>query len=262
MIKSKTRDDQVVKMIKPLDDQVGTTPTTTTPPTTEAPTTLIAKTDPSLTVLQRLSTLEKKVEKLSKVDHSEVIEESVQANGVENMKNALISIIKSIRQEMKDGIMKRQVETSTTNDEVSSIAINKEETPPCQLPKELSQDVSSVLHINNHNLYVFATLDSEGFWIATKRGRSFICITDREDEALPLGRVNGARFKAMIRKIRANVGNANHAGCQDTRRSTSDSMQLLDDRLVSWSSKKQKSTTISITKAEYIALSRCCAKIL
>ncbi|GJY06837.1 hypothetical protein Tco_0373891 [Tanacetum coccineum] len=33
-----------------------------------------------------------------------------------------------------------------------------------------------------------------------RRGHSFICITDREDEALPLGRVNVARFKAMIRK--------------------------------------------------------------
>ncbi|GJU35958.1 integrase, catalytic region, zinc finger, CCHC-type containing protein [Tanacetum coccineum] len=33
-----------------------------------------------------------------------------------------------------------------------------------------------------------------------KGGHSFICITDRKDEALPLGRVNGARFKAMIRK--------------------------------------------------------------
>ncbi|GJR13007.1 hypothetical protein Tco_0795659 [Tanacetum coccineum] len=53
-----------------------------------------------------------------------------------------------------------------------------------------------------------------------------------------------------------------HAGCQDTRRSTSGSMQLLGDRLVSWSSKKQKSTAISSTKAEYIALSRCCAQIL
>ncbi|GJV57334.1 hypothetical protein Tco_1458339 [Tanacetum coccineum] len=31
-------------------------------------------------------------------------------------------------------------------------------------------------------------------------GRSFICITDREDEAIPLGRINGARFKAMTRK--------------------------------------------------------------
>ncbi|GJX00996.1 retrovirus-related pol polyprotein from transposon TNT 1-94 [Tanacetum coccineum] len=31
-----------------------------------------------------------------------------------------------------------------------------------------------------------------------------------------------------------------HAGCQDTRRSTSGSMKLLGDRLVSWSSKRQK----------------------
>ncbi|GKE45007.1 hypothetical protein Tco_1472291 [Tanacetum coccineum] len=48
-----------------------------------------------------------------------------------------------------------------------------------------------------------------------------------------------------------------HAGCQDTRRSTSGSMQLLGDRLVSWSSKKQKSTSISSREAEYIALSGC-----
>ncbi|GJT95508.1 hypothetical protein Tco_1091026 [Tanacetum coccineum] len=33
-----------------------------------------------------------------------------------------------------------------------------------------------------------------------KRGQSFICITKQDDDALPLGRVNGARFKAMIRK--------------------------------------------------------------
>ncbi|GKD32890.1 hypothetical protein Tco_1248399, partial [Tanacetum coccineum] len=38
---------------------------------------------------------------------------------------------------------------------------------------------------------------------------------------------------------------ADHAGCQDTRRSTSGSMQLLGDRLVSWSSKSQKSAAIS-----------------
>ncbi|GKD18239.1 hypothetical protein Tco_1207397, partial [Tanacetum coccineum] len=55
---------------------------------------------------------------------------------------------------------------------------------------------------------------------------------------------------------------ADHAGCQDTRKSTSGSMQLLGDRLVSWSSKKQKSTAISSTEAEYIALFRCCAQIL
>ncbi|GJZ26362.1 retrovirus-related pol polyprotein from transposon TNT 1-94 [Tanacetum coccineum] len=55
---------------------------------------------------------------------------------------------------------------------------------------------------------------------------------------------------------------ADYAGCQDTKKSTSRSMQLLGDRLVSWSSKKQKSTAISSTEAEYIALSGCCAQIL
>ncbi|GJY27350.1 hypothetical protein Tco_0402076 [Tanacetum coccineum] len=49
---------------------------------------------------------------------------------------------------------------------------------------------------------------------------------------------------------------ADHAGCQDTRHSTSGSMQLLGDRLVSWSSKRQKSTEISSTEAKYIALSK------
>ncbi|GJW88065.1 putative RNA-directed DNA polymerase [Tanacetum coccineum] len=54
---------------------------------------------------------------------------------------------------------------------------------------------------------------------------------------------------------------ANHAGCQDTRRSTSGIAQFLGDKFVSWSSKKQKCTAISSTKVEY-ALSGCCALIL
>ncbi|GJS50113.1 hypothetical protein Tco_0600234 [Tanacetum coccineum] len=68
--------------------------------------------------------------------------------GVENMKDALISIIKSIKQEMKDGIMKRQSEalTSSISDEVSSIASNEVDkddnntsnTAPCRLLEELS----------------------------------------------------------------------------------------------------------------------------
>ncbi|GJX72229.1 hypothetical protein Tco_0309400 [Tanacetum coccineum] len=55
---------------------------------------------------------------------------------------------------------------------------------------------------------------------------------------------------------------ADHAGCQDTRRSTSGSAQFLGDKLVNWSSKKQKRTAISTTEAEYIAMSGCCAQIL
>ncbi|GJS59695.1 hypothetical protein Tco_0654479 [Tanacetum coccineum] len=55
---------------------------------------------------------------------------------------------------------------------------------------------------------------------------------------------------------------ADHAGCQDTRRSTSGSGQLLGDKIVSWSSKKKTSTSISSIEAEYIAMSGCCAQIL
>ncbi|GJX37266.1 retrovirus-related pol polyprotein from transposon TNT 1-94 [Tanacetum coccineum] len=55
---------------------------------------------------------------------------------------------------------------------------------------------------------------------------------------------------------------ADHTCYQDTRRSTSRSAQFLGDKLVSWSSKKQKSTAISTTKAAYMAMSECCAQIL
>nr|GEZ72523.1 retrovirus-related Pol polyprotein from transposon TNT 1-94 [Tanacetum cinerariifolium] len=52
-----------------------------------------------------------------------------------------------------------------------------------------------------------------------------------------------------------------HVGCQDTL-STSGSVQLLGDRLVTWSSKWKKSTAISSMEAEYIALSGCYAQVL
>nr|GEY86962.1 retrovirus-related Pol polyprotein from transposon TNT 1-94 [Tanacetum cinerariifolium] len=53
-----------------------------------------------------------------------------------------------------------------------------------------------------------------------------------------------------------------HTGCQDTHRSTSGSLQFLGARLISWSSKRQKSAAISSTEAKYISLSGCCAQIL
>ncbi|GKB84793.1 retrovirus-related pol polyprotein from transposon TNT 1-94 [Tanacetum coccineum] len=68
-------------------------------------------------------------------------------------------------------------------------------------------------------------------------------------------------YGSLVLKITA-YAYADHAGCQDTRRSTSGSAQFLGDKLVSWSSKKQKSTAISSTKAEYIALFGCCLQIL
>ncbi|GJX49154.1 hypothetical protein Tco_0275999 [Tanacetum coccineum] len=76
--------------------------------------------------------------------------------------------------------------------------------------------------------------------------------------ALPEGTVNKGLWYPKDSSIALTTyADTDHAGCQDTRRSTSGSMQLLVDRLVSWSSKRQKSTVISSTKAKYIALSGC-----
>ncbi|GKC71060.1 hypothetical protein Tco_1116943 [Tanacetum coccineum] len=47
---------------------------------------------------------------------------------------------------------------------------------------------------------------------------------------------------------------ADHAGYQNLRCSTSRSAQFLREKLVSWSSKKQKCTAISTTEAEVVVL--------
>ncbi|GJW72635.1 retrovirus-related pol polyprotein from transposon TNT 1-94 [Tanacetum coccineum] len=54
---------------------------------------------------------------------------------------------------------------------------------------------------------------------------------------------------------------SDHAGCLDSRKSTSGGIQFLGgDKLVSWSSKKQDCTSMSSAEAEYVSLSACCAQ--
>nr|GEU43342.1 putative ribonuclease H-like domain-containing protein [Tanacetum cinerariifolium] len=56
---------------------------------------------------------------------------------------------------------------------------------------------------------------------------------------------------------------SDHAGCLDSRKSTSGGIQFLGgDKLFNWSSKKQDCTSMSSTKAEYVSLSACCAQVL
>nr|GEV48040.1 retrotransposon protein, putative, unclassified [Tanacetum cinerariifolium] len=56
--------------------------------------------------------------------------------------------------------------------------------------------------------------------------------------------------------------NADHAGCIDSRKSTSGGIQFLSDKLVSWMSKKQNCTAMSLAEAEYVALSVSCAQVM
>ncbi|GJR35351.1 hypothetical protein Tco_1211035 [Tanacetum coccineum] len=92
--------------------------------------------------------------------------------GVENTEDALINIIKSIKKEMKDDIMKKQIEALTTNidNETSSIASsevdtcddNTSHTASCLLPKELSPGSFLLpFNIDDHNLYAITTLEAK-----------------------------------------------------------------------------------------------------
>ncbi|GJW33600.1 hypothetical protein Tco_0053632 [Tanacetum coccineum] len=66
--------------------------------------------------------------------------------------------------------------------------------------------------------------------------------------------IDPTHYRGMVGTLMYLTANADHASCQDTRQSTSGCMQLLGDRLVSWSSKRQKSTAISSTEAKYNCL--------
>ena len=54
---------------------------------------------------------------------------------------------------------------------------------------------------------------------------------------------------------------ADWAGCVDDRRSTSGGAFFLGESLVSWTSKKQTSISLSTTEVEYIEVTECCAQV-
>ena len=66
----------------------------------------------------------------------------------------------------------------------------------------------------------------------------------------------GARFELV------GYSDSDYADCKVDRKNTSGGCHLLDRSLVSWSSKKQNSVTLSTAEAEYIVVGACCAQIL
>ncbi|GJV57309.1 hypothetical protein Tco_1458314 [Tanacetum coccineum] len=70
--------------------------------------------------------------------------------------------------------------------------------------------------------------------------------------------IDPSHYRGMIGTLLYLTANADHVGCQDTRCSTSGSMQFLEEyRLLAGHQKGRKSSAISQYKSEYIALSDC-----
>jgi hypothetical protein len=55
---------------------------------------------------------------------------------------------------------------------------------------------------------------------------------------------------------------ADFAGCLLERKSTSGTFQFLSTSLVSWSSRKQSSVSLSTIEVEYVAAASCCSQLL
>ena len=87
---------------------------------------------------------------------------------------------------------------------------------------------------------------------ATKRILRYLKHTQNVGLCYP----KGAKFELV------GYSDSDYAGCKVERKSTSGTCQLLGSSLVSWSSKKQNSVTLSTTEAEYISVGSCCAQIL
>ncbi|GKA65262.1 reverse transcriptase domain-containing protein, partial [Tanacetum coccineum] len=86
-----------------------------------------------------------------------------------NTEDALISIIKSIKKEMKEDIMKKQFEASSASisNETTSITSNEDDkdtsiTASCLLPKEMSPGSFLLpFNIDHHSLYAITTLEAK-----------------------------------------------------------------------------------------------------
>ncbi|GJW97435.1 hypothetical protein Tco_0179243 [Tanacetum coccineum] len=138
-----------------------------------------------------------------------------------------------------------------------------------QLTTEISQSPKGIFI--NQSKYALESLKKYGFDscdpVDTPMVEKSKLDEDKEGKAVDPSHYRGTVNRGLWYPKDSSISltafaDADHAGCQDTRRSTSGSMQFLGDRLISWSSKRQKSAAISSTEAEYIALSGCCAQIL
>ena len=98
----------------------------------------------------------------------------------------------------------------------------------------------------------FQAAPKECHLVAVKRILRYLVHTP----SLGLWYPKGASFNLV------GYSDSDYAGCKVDRKSTSGTCQFLGRSLVSWSSKKQNSVSLSTAEAEYISAGSCCAQLL
>ncbi|GKA37070.1 retrovirus-related pol polyprotein from transposon TNT 1-94 [Tanacetum coccineum] len=122
------------------------------------------------------------------------------------------------------------------------------------------EDILLDFRSTNPTRYLYPSKPSTTLEILKKLGR-------KKEKALPAisqqGTINMGLWYPKDSGFELTAfSDADHAGCIDTRKSTSRGIQFLGDKLVNWMSKKQDCTAMSSAEAEYVALSASCAQVM
>ncbi|GKC04103.1 retrovirus-related pol polyprotein from transposon TNT 1-94 [Tanacetum coccineum] len=222
------------------------------------------------------------------IEHQTSVARTPEQNGVVKRRNrTLVEAARTMLSAAKVPLTRRQLET---DGEMSMFALTVSRTEP-KIIKEAMAD-SAWIEAMQEELHQFDRLDktvirnkahlvAKGY--AQKEGihfeESFATVARLEVVWFFVAYVTHKSFPVYRMDVKTtflygplkeedtgfeltSFSDLDHAGCLDSRKSTSGGIQFLGgDKLVSWSSKKQDFTLISSTEAEYVLFSRVCAQV-
>ncbi|GJT09539.1 retrovirus-related pol polyprotein from transposon TNT 1-94 [Tanacetum coccineum] len=156
--------------------------------------------------------------------------------------------------EMSINFTAQQVHNHEDSHSTSSIIVEEPEAPPIKN----KMDAENIVIRNKSRLVAKGYKQEEGI--------------DFEESFAHVARLEAVRirpdgfvdpdFPDHVYMLKKALYDADHAGCKDDCKSTLGGLQVLGEKLMSWSSKKQDCTAMSTAKSEYVSLSACCAQVI
>lgn len=144
---------------------------------------------------------------------------------------------------------------------VTGCKLSKDDTSPTAYQKSYRSMIGSLLYVTASRpdmmhavgqVARFQAAPTEAHVVAVKRIFRYLQGTKEFGLWYPKG--NQLDLAAFL--------DADWARCVDTQKSTSGAAFFLAGCLVSWSSKKRSSITLSTTEAKYVAAAACCTQVL